>query len=73
MRAGFEFGDGEPRVLVSGRRELVATFAGFSAVSVEARHLPTNRLSPRMRPSADRVLRPLERRIGWYWMVDALG
>ena len=61
MRAGFEFGGGEPRVLVLGRRELLETFAGSSAVSVEARHLPTNRLSTRMRPGADRALRPLER------------
>lgn len=72
MRGGFEFGDGEPHVAVLGRRELLELSVGFSAVSLEARHLPTNRLPPRMRPRADRVLRPLERRVGWYWILDAL-
>jgi SAM-dependent methyltransferase len=71
MKADFEYGDGQPLVILSTRRELEALFADFSSVSIEARHLPTNRVSPRARRRLDALLRPLERRIGWYWMIEA--
>ncbi len=72
MRAGFEHGDGTPLVILSSKRELRALFKDFGTVQIEARHLPTNRLPRRARRRVDAILRPLERRIGWYWMVVAV-
>lgn len=71
MRANFEHGAGSPLVILSSRREVRATFGAFSSVAITACHLPTNRLPAPLRPAADRALRPIERSIGWYWMVVA--
>jgi hypothetical protein len=62
-----------PVVTLSSRRELDRLFraAGFSQVCVHGRHLPTNRLPATIRPRVDRWAVPLERRVGWYWLVDA--
>jgi SAM-dependent methyltransferase len=71
MKADFEYGDGTPLVILSTRRELRRLFAGFSSVSIEARHLPTNRVPARTRAALDGIMGPLERRYGWYWMIEA--
>jgi SAM-dependent methyltransferase len=71
MRANFEHGAGSPLVILSSRREIRAMFGAFTRVAVTARHLPTDRLPAGLRPVADRALRPIERNVGWYWMVVA--
>jgi hypothetical protein len=72
MRADFEFGEGTPLVILSSHRDLVTAFARFGSVEIEAHHLPINRLPAAVRPGVARVLRLLERRWGWYWMVKAI-
>lgn len=71
MRANFEHGAGSPLVILSSRREVQTMFGAFTSVVLSARHLPTNRLRAAVRPAADRALGPIERRVGWYWMVVA--
>jgi SAM-dependent methyltransferase len=72
MRANVEYGDGNPLVIVSSRRELYRAFEPFARVKIEARHLPLHRL-PRGRRQLEVLLRPVGRRLGWYWIVEASG
>jgi ubiquinone/menaquinone biosynthesis C-methylase UbiE len=71
MRSKIEYGGGNPLVVVSSRRELDSAFQSFSRVLIEARHLPRHRIPSRLLGVLGPLLRPLERRVGWYWMVEA--
>jgi SAM-dependent methyltransferase len=71
MRSKIEHGSGNPLVVVSSHRELARAFRVFSQASIEARHLPRHRF-PGWLLRLDPALRHLERRVGWYWMVDAI-
>lgn len=71
MRANFEHGTGSPLVILSSRRQIREMFGTYTSVSIAARHIPTNRLPVALRPAACSVLRPIERSVGWYWMVVA--
>lgn len=70
MRADFEHGSGTPLVILSRAAWLAQQFAGCASVSVNARHLPTNRAPAALRSRLDTWLRPVERRIGWYLMAE---
>jgi SAM-dependent methyltransferase len=70
MRSKIEHGDGNPLVIVSSRRELERTFQPFSRISIEARHLPRHRIPVRLQGSHQPFLSAIERRLGWYWMVQ---
>jgi SAM-dependent methyltransferase len=70
MRSKIEFGAGNPLVVVSSRRELDCAFHAFSHAFTEARHFPRHRF-PGWLLRLDPALRPFERRMGWYWMVEA--
>lgn len=68
-RAEIEYGAGTPVVIVSSARDLRSAFSAFAAVRVTAWHVPRHKL-----PGwAARVMLPnsVERRLGWYWMVEA--
>jgi SAM-dependent methyltransferase len=71
MRSKIEYGSGNPLVVVSSRRELDRAFHAFSQVFIEARHFPRHRFPAWLIRLADPALRPLERRMGWYWMAEA--
>lgn len=71
MRAEFEFGEGTPVVRLTSRWELRRAFSAFDRVTIAGRHLPTNRLPAGLRPRTDELLRPVEDRFGWYWIVVA--
>jgi SAM-dependent methyltransferase len=71
MRSRFEHGTGNPLVVVSSRRELTNAFRPFSETSIEARHVPRHRFPPWLLRAVDAPLRRIERRVGWYWMVEA--
>jgi SAM-dependent methyltransferase len=71
MRGKIEHGDANPLVVVSSRRELERAFQTFPRILIEARHLPRHRFPTRVMDLLDPALRPVERHIGWYWMVEA--
>jgi SAM-dependent methyltransferase len=71
MRSKFEHGEGDPLVTVSSRRELDRAFQPFSRVLIEGRHLPRHRIPSRVLDLLDPLLPSIERRVGWYWMVEA--
>jgi ubiquinone/menaquinone biosynthesis C-methylase UbiE len=71
MRADFEFGEGVPVVHLTSRRDVQQLFRRFRTAQVAARHLPTNRGPQSIRPHLDALLRGIERRVGWYWVVEA--
>jgi SAM-dependent methyltransferase len=71
MRSRIEHGTGNPLVVVSSRRELANAFRPFSQVSIEARHVPRHRFPPWLVRAVDVPLRRIERRFGWYWIVEA--
>jgi SAM-dependent methyltransferase len=71
MRSKIEHGDANPLVVVSSRHELKRAFDAFSRTSIEARHLPRHRLPAWLMNALGPALRRSERRIGWYWMVEA--